>query len=151
MPTEISARVRADVAKRAAYCCECCLVREEDAGFTHQIDHIISRKHGGTPESANLAYACVLCNRAKGSDVAGIDPRTGEAVRLFNPRVDRWAEHFRIQEAQIVPLTAEGEATVRLLRLNAPERVAERALSSFRLPVPDWSTDSDTSAAQLRF
>lgn len=132
MSAEIPARVRADVARRAAYCCEYCLVSEEDAGFTHQIDHIISRKHGGTQDSGNLAYACVLCNRAKGSDVAGIDAGTGKAVRLFNPRADRWAEHFRIQEAQIVPLTAEGEATVRLLQLNTPERVAERALSSFR-------------------
>ncbi len=54
------------------------------------------------------------------------------------PEWIRWAEHFRTEEAYIVPLTAEGEATVRLLRLNAPERVAERALSSPRPGSSGW-------------
>jgi 5-methylcytosine-specific restriction endonuclease McrA len=29
-----------------------------------QIDHIIARQHGGTDESANLAWACLACNIA---------------------------------------------------------------------------------------
>jgi len=48
-------------------------ISEDDAGFSHQVDHIVSRKHGGLSTQENLAYACVECNRHKGSDVASID------------------------------------------------------------------------------
>jgi hypothetical protein len=70
----------------------------------------------------------VICNRYKGSDVASIEPGTGEIIRLFDPRRDLWADHFRIDGARIEPITIVGLATVRLLRLNAPERILERRL-----------------------
>ena len=127
MASDISERVRADVARRARYRCEYCLIHEDDAGFSHQIDHVVSRKHGGSSELNNLAYSCVFCNRHKGSDIASIDS-TGKAVRLFDPRRDRWTDHFRFDAAFIEPLTDAGRATVRLLRFNAPERIAERML-----------------------
>ena len=47
-------------------------------------------------------------------------------VHLFNPRIDDWHAHFRLGDARIEPLTEIGEATVRLLRLNAPDRVLQR-------------------------
>jgi hypothetical protein len=78
-----------------------------------------------------LAYACILCNRYKGSDVASINPKTGEAVRLFHPRQDRWADHFRLDADFIEPLSEVGRVTARLLRLNAAERLAERRLLMF--------------------
>ncbi len=128
MTSDISQELRAEVARRAEHRCEYCLIHENDAGFPHQVDHIVSRKQGGLSVSDNLAYACVLCNRHKGSDIASIDPRTGEVIRLFDPRRDRWTEHFRIEDAFISPVSTIGEATVRLLRMNAPERIAERHL-----------------------
>ena len=128
MASDISDQVRADVARRAGHRCEYCLIHENDAGFPHQVDHVVSRKHGGTSAFDNLAYACILCNRYKGSDVASINPMTGEAVPLFHPRRDRWADHFRLDADFIEPLTDAGSATVRLLRLNAAERLAERRL-----------------------
>lgn len=128
MASDISERARADVAWRAAHRCEYCLIHENDAGFPHQVDHVVSRKHGGTSSFNNLAYACILCNRYKGSDVASINPKTGESVRLFNPRKDRWTDHFHLDAGFIEPLTAAGSVTVRLLRLNATERLAERRL-----------------------
>jgi hypothetical protein len=70
----------------------------------------------------------VICNRYKGSDVASIEPRTGEIIRLFDPRRDRWEDHFRIDSALIEPITNVGSTTARLLRLNAPERILERRL-----------------------
>jgi HNH endonuclease len=106
------------VAWRAAHRCEYCLIHEDAAGFPHQVDHIVSRKHGGSSTPDNLAYACVVCNRHKGSDVASIDPRTGETVRLFDPRRDRWADHFRLDGALIEPISIIGSATTRLLRLK---------------------------------
>ncbi len=84
MVSAVSDRVRARVARRADYCCEYCLIHEDDGGFAHQIDHIVSRKHGGSSDFQNLAYACVFCNRHKGSDIASIDPETAQAVRLFH-------------------------------------------------------------------
>jgi hypothetical protein len=92
------------------------------------VDHIVSRKHGGLSTQENLAYACVECNRHKGSDVASIDPDTGEAVPLFHPRHDRWADHFRLEVERIEPTSSVGSVTVRVLRLNAAERLAERRL-----------------------
>ena len=131
MASDITEQVRAKVARRAGNRCEYCLIHENDAGFPHQVDHVVSRKHGGTSAFNNLAYACILCNRYKGSDVASINPKTGEAVRLFHPRQDRWADHFRLDADFIEPLSEVGRVTARLLRLNAAERLAERRLLMF--------------------
>ena len=128
MPTDITNSLRAEVVLRADRRCEYCLIREEDTGFPHQIDHIVSRKHGGSSSADNLALACIVCNRHKGSDVASIDARTGKVVRLFHPRRDRWLDHFRIRGEQIEPLTEVGRVTVELLRLNTGERLSERRL-----------------------
>jgi hypothetical protein len=49
-------------------------------------------------------------------------------ARFFNPRKDRWFDHFRLAGAIIVPLTDEGEVTAKLPRLNLDKRVVERRL-----------------------
>ena len=89
-------------------------------------DHIISRKHGGSSDSENLAYACLRCNTWKGSDVGSFDTQTGLLVSLFHPRRQRWQDHFVLRGAVIEPLTAEGKATARSLKLNLDKRVVER-------------------------
>ena len=108
MTSDIPGELRSAVAQRADGRCEYCLIREQDAGFPHQIDHIVSRKHGGPSTSENLALACVLCNRYKGTDIASIDSPTGELARLFNPRQDRWIDHFSLDGATIEPLSVIG-------------------------------------------
>lgn len=128
MASDVGVRLREQVAARAKFCCEYCLIHEDAAAFPHQVDHIISRKHDGKSLFENLAYACMLCNRHKGSDVAAIDPATEEVVRLYHPRSDQWADHFSQTWAIIQPLTKIGRATIRLLKLNTPERVMERAI-----------------------
>jgi hypothetical protein len=85
----------------------------------------MSRQHGGKTTADNLAYACMICNRFKGTNISSVDASSA-IIRLFNPRLDRWDDHFRLIGAVIQPLTATGEATARLLRLNAAERVVER-------------------------
>ncbi len=119
---------RQQVEARAGGRCEYCLIHQSDASLPHEVDHIISRKHGGPTRIENLAYACYLCNRYKGSDIASLDPATRELVRLFHPRQDRWEEHFRIVGPTLEPLTPIGAATARLLRLNGAARVVERQL-----------------------
>jgi len=76
-----------------------------------EVDHIISLKHAGTNDPGNLAFACVFCNRHKGTDIASIYPPTGELVRLFNPREDAGPITSELNGAQIVPLTKIGEVT----------------------------------------
>lgn len=124
----IGVELRRAVRERASYRCEYCLISEQDAFFGCHIDHVISRKHGGESEEDNLALACVFCNRNKGTDIAALDPSSGNLVRLFHPRIDRWADHFQLAEdgCAIAPLSAIGRATERLLKLNAEERLLER-------------------------
>lgn len=124
------------MASRANFVCEYCLIAEEDAYFRFQIEHIISRKHGGSSELGNLALACVFCNRYKGSDIASLTPETGELVRLYNPRNDRWREHFRLKGIVIEPLTEIGEATIRILQMNHNNQILERQVLSRRERYP---------------
>jgi hypothetical protein len=113
---------------RAGGRCEYCLLDQSDAGLPHEIDHVTSRKHGGETQLENLAFACYLCNRYKGSDLASLHPATGELVRLFHPRQDQWEDHFRLVGPTIEPLTPIGAVTARLLRLNTAARIVERQL-----------------------
>jgi hypothetical protein len=126
MSDRISPEIRQIVVRRANNVCEYCLIAEEDAFFRHQVEHIISRKHGGLSELENLALACVFCNRYKGSDIASLIPETSELVRFYNPRADRWREHFRLNGVMIEPLTEIGEATVRILQINHDDQILER-------------------------
>ena len=128
MASDIGVELRKLVAERAGYRCEYCLLHEDDAYFSHQLDHIISRKHGGRSEPENLAYACFRCNAWKGTDIGSIDARTGRMIPLFHPRRDRWNDHFELRGFVIEPLTIQGEVTARLLKLNLDRRVAERQL-----------------------
>lgn len=121
----ISLRLRRLVSSRARRRCEYCLIHEDDTYTGFQVDHIISEKHGGRTVAANLAYACLFCNIYKGSDVASVGPG-GKIIPLFNPRRDQWEDHFRFRGVRITGLTPCGTATARLLRFNAPPRLAER-------------------------
>ncbi len=127
--TWIPAALRRSVVERASECCEYCGIPEKAVFAHHQIDHIISEKHGGATESHNLAFCCLLCNKNKGSDIASIDPRSGEIVPLFNPRNDDWATHFELRsDGRILAKTGVGRATARLLRFDEPDRITERHL-----------------------
>jgi hypothetical protein len=117
--------LRQEVTNHARELGEYCLVHQEDRPERHQLDHITALKHGGTTDSQNLALACVVCNKYKGSDLTSIDPLEQTIVPLFNPRTQIWTEHFELAGAQINGLTAIGRATVEILRLNDEERLTE--------------------------
>jgi hypothetical protein len=122
----ISAELRQLVATRADFLCEYCLVAEENTFYGCEVDHIISLKHGGTSDADNLAYACAICNRYKGSDIGSISWATGEFSCFFNPRADHWAKHFRLDQEFITPQTLIGEVTARILEFNSSARLHER-------------------------
>ena len=124
--TYISVKTRQFVAQRAESRCEYCLIHEDDTFFGCEIDHIISKKHGGNNDPANLAYSCLFCNRHKGTDVGSIHPTTGKLIRFFNPRKDHWDKHFQLNGVTIESLSDIGDITIRLFALNAQERLLER-------------------------
>jgi len=126
MSNYISDDLRMLVADRAEHLCEYCRIHEDDTFFGCEVDHIISLKHSGRTDSDNLAFACAFFNRFKGSDIASVSRDTGELVRFFNPRIDKWSDHFRLEGNFIHSLTEIGEATARILRFNDTERILER-------------------------
>lgn len=126
--TYIPAALRQLVYERANWCCEYCLMPQAAVFISHQCDHVIAEKHGGLTDFDNLACSCALCNNRKGSDIASVDPETGQIVPLFNPRLEQWQRHFQLIDGLIAPLTPVGRATVRLLQLNRTEQVAQRRL-----------------------
>ncbi len=126
MAVDVPAALRRLVAERAEFRCEYCLLPQEFALRKHEPDHIVPRQHGGETNEANLALACVRCNRAKGPNLGSLDPATGELVRFFDPRQDQWSAHFDLDGASIVPLTGRARVTVKIFQLNRSQRLAER-------------------------
>jgi hypothetical protein len=124
----IPAALRQLVYERANGRCEYCLYPEHASLLAFEMEHIVSEKHGGVSEAENLALACPFCNRAKGADLASIDPETGELTPFYNPRTQTWRDHFALHGAEIIPCTAPGRVTVLILHMNHPDRVQEREL-----------------------
>ena len=120
--------LRSQIRERAQGRCEYCFLPEEADFARFEVDHIIAEQHGGKTDLENLAYACLDCNKRKGPNIASIDPQTEKRSWLFNPRTQKWEEHFRLDDSGAISgLTAEGRTTARLLELNDPERIQDRA------------------------
>jgi len=118
---------RESVRKRARGRCEYCHLRQADAPFVkHHIEHVVPRQHGGDDDLSNLALACYRCNKFKGPNLSAFDPRTDRMIRLFNPRRQRWRDHFALRGVLVLGRTATGRATVELLRMNATKRQSLR-------------------------
>ena len=125
-----SNELRKLVRNRAGDRCEYCGLRQEDDPFFRfHLEHVIARQHGGPTTPENLALSCHHCNLHKGPNLSGIDPQTGALVALFNPRIQRWTEHFVLQGKTVLGLTEAGRATVEVLAMNAPARQDLRAPS----------------------
>jgi len=128
MADAISQQLRREIRARANGRCEYCRILESLLLAGCEVDHVISLKHGGVTELSNLALSCARCNRAKGTDIGSMLPASGAFIRLFNPRLDRWDDHFVMEGARIIGVTPIGQVTVRLLRFNSDERILERLL-----------------------
>lgn len=116
LPPEIQQTVRA----RASYRCEYCHAPEEWQYVEFTMEHLVPVAAGGAGTAENLALACFSCNRRKWDRRTGIDPAAGIEQRLFDPRRDRWNDHFiwSADGLEIVGVTAIGRATVNALGLN---------------------------------
>ncbi len=96
--------------------------------LTFHVDHIIAKQHLAQviDEPEALCLACNRCNAYKGTNLSSVDPVTDQVVPLYHPRRDVWSEHFSLGGGEVEGLTPTGRATVRLLHMNAPQRVELR-------------------------
>jgi hypothetical protein len=126
IPEYLRERVTQQGRRRCGYC----LTQQRVVGTPMEIDHIIPEALGGKTEEENLCLACKLCNGYKGDEITAVDPLTGEVVALFDPRHQRWNEHFAWtpEGDQITGLTSIGRATVKALKLNRDSLVESRQL-----------------------
>lgn len=132
------------VVERAANRCEYCGLSQLGQEATFHVDHVVARAANGPTRLDNLALACVSCSLRKGARSSAADPDTSTDAPLFNPRSQRWTDHFRWDGARIEGLTPTGRATVAALEMNRPLILAIRAEESERgrHPPPDTVTQS---------
>jgi len=116
----ISHELKQAIRERAKYICEYCHSPERLSANRFTVDHVIPKSLGGSDELDNLALACRRCNERRYNFVAGIDPDTQEIVPMFNPRKQKWEEHFvwLSQGVVIEGTTPIGRATCLRLDLN---------------------------------
>jgi hypothetical protein len=115
-----------EVEQRAAGRCEYCRMHQSLQGATFHVEHVIPRCLDGTSEFGNLAWACPSCNLHKSNRVEVDSPDVCEAVPLFNPRTDRWDDHFCWDGYYLAGLTPIGRATIHALVLNHERRIKIR-------------------------
>lgn len=118
------------VAARAGQRCEYCRMHQDLQGAVFHVEHIVPTSLGGGDKLDNLAWACPGCNLSKAARVTALDPVSGQEVRLFHPRQDRWAEHFTWHGSQLVGLTATGRAFIATLNLNSERRMRIRRVEA---------------------
>ncbi len=132
----ISDDLRQAIRERANYICEYCHSPERLSANRFTVDHVVPQSLGGSDALDNLALACRRCNERRYNFVAGVDPETQEIVPIFNPRKQKWAEHFVWQDKGVVikGITSIGRATCLRLDLNDtryPEKDSIRATRRF--------------------
>lgn len=118
----VSAKTERIVRDRARGRCEYCMMHQSLQGASFHCEHIVPESRAGGSEPDNLAMACPSCNFRKSDRVEAVDPSTGQAVRLYHPRLDRWSDHFDWDDCEIVGLSPIGRATIDALNLNHPRR-----------------------------
>ena len=113
------------VHERARFCCEYCRTDMNNIGQAMHIDHI---DPAGSDELDNLCLSCPSCNLSKTTVTIAADPETQRPVSLFNPRIQRWEDHFSWIDSgiRLAGLTPEGRATVVRLRMNQPRIIRAR-------------------------
>ena len=136
--------VRREVRNRAGNRCEYCRHPDSHACSPFACEHVLPRVRGAGDSPNELAWSCMACNGHKAAKTHARDPRSGRRAALFNPRRQRWCEHFRWSDDSllIIGMTTTGRATVEALQLNRPEIVnLRRALSAIGFHPPNEIAD----------
>jgi hypothetical protein len=130
--TSIPAVLRRAVIARAGNRCEYCRLAQEGQEASFHIDHIVPESAGGVTTMENCALACVSCSLRKGARENAIDPMTSQIVRIFNPRLDEWANHFTWDDTLLRGVSPIGRGTIELLKLNRTLILAIRSEEKFQ-------------------
>jgi hypothetical protein len=126
--TYISESLRKQIIDNDKSRCFYCLTSEANSGIPMTYDHITPVSLGGNTTFENLCLACRSCNEYKSNLTESIDPLSGEIISLFNPRKQKWSEHFiwSADGTRVEGITAIGRATIIRLRMNNPVIIAAR-------------------------
>ena len=121
---------RETVESRAGRRCEYCRAPQPVTGIRYHVEHVFPESLGGTDEIDNLALACPTCNFYKSNHLLGIDEEGLAGRPLFNPRKDRWQEHFEFDSAslRLKGKTPEARGTINRLRMNQAVQIEARRL-----------------------
>lgn len=92
--SRISKKLRTKIEKRAKNRCEYCLTIMATSTQPFEVEHIFPESLGGETTLSNLALSCRGCNSHKYNHIKGFDEISKKEVALFNPRIDKWTEHF---------------------------------------------------------
>lgn len=114
----IRGKLRQAVIARAGNRCEYCALSQISQEAEFHIDHVIPVAAGGTADLENLALACVSCSLRKAARQTAEDPLDRTQTPLFNPRCDRWSDHFQWHGERLLALTSTGRATIAALQMN---------------------------------
>jgi hypothetical protein len=128
MATYLSEELRSRIEQADRRLCRYCLTTETNSGIRLTYDHITPVSKGGATSFENVCLACSACNEFKADATHAIDPLTGEALPLFNPREQPWDDHFvwSTNATRVEGSTPVGRATVIALRMNQPIVVTAR-------------------------
>jgi hypothetical protein len=124
----VTVQERQIIAERAKGRCEYCKSPADFATQSFSVEHIIPVSQAGETVLENLALACPGCNGHKYAKTEARDPIDGTVAPLYNPRKQKWPDHFGWNEemTHIIGLTATGRATVSALQINRPGLVNMR-------------------------
>lgn len=136
--SSVPVMLRRLVVDRARQRCEYCGLAQRGQADPFHLDHVIPSFAGGPTSEENLALACSNCSLRKGKRTSYRDPATGEIVPLFNPRTEKWTDHFRWVDLRVEGLTPIGRATVAALRMNQTRLLIVRSVQRLfgRFPPP---------------
>lgn len=62
----------------------------------------------------------------KGTEIGTVLLPSMRLVRFFNPRTDKWNEHFEVSGALVLPKTDIAEGTIKIFHFNQIDRLLER-------------------------
>ncbi len=113
---DLDAKIRRQAKNRCGYC----LNPQDLIPFKLEIEHLYPQALGGKTVESNLWLACRECNAHKATKIKAIDRLTQKTVKLFNPRQQKWYEHFEFSQdfSEIIGKTPCGRATVDALQMN---------------------------------
>ena len=128
--SRISAKLQADIRSHFKNRCSYCLLPQEILSNLLEIEHIFPSGQGGSDDESNLCLSCRGCNGHKSNKINGLDSETNKTVKLFNPRVQIWNDHFEFTEnfSKIIGKNPCGRATVRALKMNRNQAVNARII-----------------------